>query len=65
VHTGSYLPEWRPLTDYRANYAAREETGGGCILDCIHEIDLTGGTWARLREVVCMAGHVSFSGNCD
>jgi predicted dehydrogenase len=41
LHTGSYLPKWRPSTDYRTNYAAREETGGGCILDWIHEIDLT------------------------
>ncbi len=59
LHTGSYLPQWRPLTDYRANYAAREETGGGCILDCIHEIDLTRWYLGEVREVVCMAGHVS------
>ncbi len=59
VHTGSYLPKWRPSTDYRRNYAAREETGGGCILDCIHEIDLTRWYLGEVREVVCMAGHVS------
>jgi predicted dehydrogenase len=59
LHTGSYLPAWRPLTDYRTNYAAREETGGGCILDCIHEIDLTRWYLGDVREVVCMAGHVS------
>lgn len=64
VHTGSYLPQWRPATDYRTNYAAREETGGGCILDCIHEIDLTRWYLGEVREVVCMAGHVSYR-DCD
>jgi predicted dehydrogenase len=59
VHTGSYLPRWRPTTDYRTNYAAREETGGGCILDCIHEIDLVRWYVGDVREVMCMAGHVS------
>jgi predicted dehydrogenase len=59
LHTGSYLPRWRPSTDYRKNYAAHEETGGGCILDWIHEIDLTRWYLGKVREVVCMAGHLS------
>lgn len=59
LHTGSYLPDWRPSTDYRTNYAAHEETGGGCILDCIHEIDLARWYLGDVREVVCMAGHLS------
>lgn len=59
VHAGSYLPTWRPGTDYRENYAAREETGGGCILDCIHEIDLTRWYLGDVREVVCMAERLS------
>lgn len=59
VHTGSYLPEWRPGTDYRSNYAAHVETGGGCILDCIHEIDLTRWYLGEVESVSCLAAHVS------
>ena len=39
VYTGSYLPDWRPKTDYRRSYSA-DPAQGGAILDCIHEIDL-------------------------
>ncbi|MEP7286098.1 MAG: Gfo/Idh/MocA family oxidoreductase [Chloroflexota bacterium] len=39
IQTGSYLPGWRPQTDYRLSYSA-SPTQGGAILDCIHEIDL-------------------------
>ncbi len=37
---GYYLPYWRPNQDYRKNYAANKKTGGGIILDGIHEFDL-------------------------
>jgi len=40
VETGSFLPAWRPLQDYKQSYSARKDLGGGCVLDCIHEIDL-------------------------
>jgi len=59
IHSGSYLPEWRPNTDYRRNYAARVETGGGCIMDCIHEIDLARWYLGEVRSVFCCAGHLS------
>jgi predicted dehydrogenase len=37
---GYYLPYWRPQQDYSKNYAAKRKTGGGIILDDIHEFDL-------------------------
>ncbi len=39
LHTGSYLPNWRPHQDYRAGYSA-SPVHGGALLDCIHELDL-------------------------
>jgi predicted dehydrogenase len=59
VYTGSYLPEWRPQQDYRHSYSAQAALGGGCLLDCIHEIDLARWYLGEVAEVFCLAGHVS------
>lgn len=39
AHYGNLLPNMRPGQDYRKLYCARRATGGGVILDAIHEID--------------------------
>lgn len=39
IEFGSYLPSWRPGTDYTKGYSANKSMGGGIILDDVHEID--------------------------
>ncbi len=51
VYVGSYLPDWRPQTDYRNSYSAHRQAGGGVLRDLSHELDYVlwlFGSWRRL-----------------
>ena len=56
---GSYLPEWRPGSDYRKNYAVSPSSGGGVILDLSHEIDYVQWLGGKVREVFCYSDTLS------
>ncbi len=56
---GQYLPDWRPLDDYRTTYSARRDLGGGVILDAIHELDYATWLLGDVSDVACFADHVS------
>jgi len=54
IHTGSYLPGWRPDRDHRATYSAAVSSGGGAVMDCIHEIDLALWYFGPIAEVAAL-----------
>jgi RimJ/RimL family protein N-acetyltransferase len=56
---GSWLPGWRPGTDYREAYSARRALGGGVLLDAIHEIDYVLWLLGPARRASGMTAHAS------
>jgi len=59
VEFGSYLPGWRPGTDYTKGYSANKSMGGGIILDDIHEIDYACWLFGYPKSVIASAGTLS------
>jgi glutamate-1-semialdehyde aminotransferase/spore coat polysaccharide biosynthesis protein SpsF (cytidylyltransferase family)/predicted dehydrogenase len=59
AEAGQYLPDWRPWQNYRDSYSARQELGGGIILDGSHELDYICWLLGRPTEVTCRAAHLS------
>ena len=62
VEAGQYLPDWRPWQNYRESYSARQDLGGGIILDGSHETGLHLLDAGRPTEVSCRAEHLSEPG---
>ena len=56
---GNYLPNMRPNVNYRDLYCAHKETGGGAILDVIHEIDYLTWLLGPVIAVNCVADKIS------
>jgi len=58
IHVGSYLPGWRPGTDYRESYSAKKEGGGGVLRDLSHEIDYANLFFGPWRKLTAMGGRL-------
>ena len=54
-----YLPDWRPGTDYRRGVSARQELGGGVLLELSHEFDYVRWLLGEVVSVSAQAGQVS------
>jgi predicted dehydrogenase len=47
----SYLPNWRPEQDYRMTASAREDLGGGALLELSHELDYANWLFGPFKSV--------------
>ncbi len=59
AYYGNYLPNMRPTGDYRLVYAAQRATGGGVILDAIHEVDYLRWFFGDVEAVLSEAAKLS------
>lgn len=55
----SYLPAWRRGTDYRNNYSAHKDMGGGVTRDLIHEWDYALDLFGNPSKVYHIKRHIS------
>lgn len=58
--SSSYLPEWRPQTDYRVSYSAHKSMGGGVSIDLIHEWDYLTYLFGIPKKIKSFIGKKSF-----
>lgn len=54
LDAGQYLPDWHPDEDHTQSYSAREELGGGVVLDGIHELDYIRWILGEVRSVAAL-----------
>ena len=53
AQVGQYLPDWRPHEDYRRGMSAKLETGGGVMLDLVHEFDYLLWLFGKVKTIAC------------
>lgn len=51
VVCSSYLPDWRPGTDYLESYSASKKMGGGVVLDLSHELDYVSYLTGKIEKI--------------
>jgi predicted dehydrogenase len=59
AHWGEYLPQWHPWEDYRQNYAARADLGGGVIVTLTHPLDYLRDLLGEVDSLWSFNGHIS------
>lgn len=59
IRCGSFLPLWRPDTDYRKSYSASKNQGGGALLDLSHEIDYAQWLFGQLDPIISYQTKIS------
>lgn len=56
---GQWLPDWRPVQDYRQSYSASRDAGGGVVLDLIHELDAARFLFGEFEQIFSLGGRYS------
>jgi predicted dehydrogenase len=51
AEVGQYLPDWRPMQDYREGVTGNCELGGGVLLELSHELDYLRWFFGNIRGV--------------
>ncbi len=59
LYCGQFLPSWHPSADYRKEYYARKNLGGGVIRTLSHEIDLMYYLFGEPKELCASVEKIS------
>lgn len=54
LYCGQYLPMWHPYADYRKEYYAKKELGGGVLRTLCHEIDIMHYLFGVPKEIIAV-----------